>query len=146
MLLFATFVLSVASAETQNTQAPSVDVNPATLQSSAQIQLEWGENLLQQGHYVAALAELQDLVAHHDEPVAHWTLARIHHAMGNTEGELAALQVFFTVAPPASVPDLRDRILELGGTLPMRTLRGVQRTRVAVGPTDATGAPLPFWK
>jgi hypothetical protein len=147
MLLLAVFsALSPASAETQDRPVASAEVNAATLQASAHIQLEWGQHLLAQGHHAAALAELEALVSHHDEPLFHWTLAQAYHAVGDEAGELAALQVFFTVAPPESVDALRARILELGGTLPMRTLRGVQRTQTALAASGHGEAVRPFWK
>ncbi len=144
MFLFALSLLSIASADTDG--PAEIEVDPVTVSTSARIQLEWGQHLFEQGNYDAALAELQALVGHHDEPAFHWTLAKIHHAMGNEQGELEALQVFYTVAAPDALSPLRARILELGGTLPMRTLRGVQRHQMASGPSSTVSEALPFWK
>lgn len=119
---------------------------PALAQSH--LQFEWGQRLYELGDYEAAIVEWQAIYDHEGIATVQGPIAHVRRILGDREGEREALELYYTVAPRSELKALASRIAELGGTLPMRDLRQVQRAQTVpealrpVQPATSAEAPV----
>jgi hypothetical protein len=95
--------------------------------AQSHIQFDWGMSLYEQGDFESALLEWQAMYENTGSAAVQRHVANAQRQLGNTTGEREALEVYYTVAPAPILEELRARIETLGGRIPMRDLREVQK-------------------
>ncbi|MCB9673999.1 MAG: hypothetical protein H6737_02725 [Alphaproteobacteria bacterium] len=105
---------------------------PSALAQS-HVQFDWGMALYEQGDFESALMEWEALYENTGSAVVMRHVANAYVRLGDAKGERQALEIYYTVAPAPVLKELRERIESLGGAVPMRDLREVQKARHEVG-------------